>query len=70
VLLALDAGDGVRVAGVTIGGEPASPSRPLRLEPTADARPHRIRLADDDGRELVVLLPAGLGAAVVREGLP
>jgi prepilin-type N-terminal cleavage/methylation domain-containing protein len=61
-----DVGDGVRVVAVTIGGEPASPSHPLRLEPTADARPRRIRLADDDGRALVVLLPAGLGAAVIE----
>jgi len=61
-----DLGDGVRVVAVSLGGEPLPATRPLRLEPTAEARARRIRLADRDGRERVVRLPAGLGAAVVE----
>jgi len=61
-----DLGDGVRVVAVSLGGEPVPTTRPLRLEPTADARTRRIQLADRDGREVVVRLPAGLGAAVVE----
>lgn len=59
-------GDRVRIVAVDVGGEPAPTTRPLRFEPTADARPRHIRLADEDGREVAVVLPAGLGPARVE----
>lgn len=68
VVLRLDGlAAGVTVATVSVGGARHRAGAPLVLHPSGEAGPTRVALADGSGRRVTVVLPVGLGRAVVEE---